>query len=57
MADFNITVNHDRLPNPLTDAGGGHKRRVTSVLNQISGAKVTDHPGAGRHKRSDDRVG
>lgn len=57
MADFNITVNPDHLPNLLTDDGDGLKKLVESVLNQVLEAQMTDHLGADRHERSDDRTG
>jgi len=57
MADFNITVNPDHLPNLLTDEGEGLKKLVESVLNQVLEAQMTDHLGADRHKRSEDRAG
>ena len=57
MADFNITVNPDHLPNLLTDDGDGLKKLMESVLNQVLEAQMTEHLGADRHERSDDRTG
>lgn len=57
MADFNITVNPDMLPNLLTEGGDGLKKLVESVLNQVLEAQMTEHLGARRHERSEDRAG
>ena len=57
MADFNITVNPDMLPNLLTEGGDGLKKLVESVLNQVLEAQMTEHLGAHRHERSEDRAG
>jgi len=34
MADINVTLNPDLLPNLLSDDGEGMKKLVESVLNQ-----------------------
>ena len=57
MADFHITVNPDMLPNLLTEGGDGLKKLVESVLNQVLEAQMTEHLGARRHERSEDRAG
>jgi len=57
MADFNITVNPDLLPNLLSDEGEGMKKLVESVLNQVLEAQMVEHLGADRHERSSDRTG
>ena len=35
MADINVTLNPDLLPNLLSDDGEGMKKLVESVLNQV----------------------
>ncbi len=46
MADFNITVNPDTLPNLLTEGGVGLKKLLESLLNQVLEAQMTEHYGA-----------
>ena len=57
MADINVTLNPDLLPNLLSDDGEGMKKLVESVLNQVLEAQMVEHLGADRHERSSDRTG
>jgi len=57
MADINVTLNPDLLPNLLSDDGEGMKKLVESVLNQVLEAQMAEHLGAERHERSSDRTG
>ena len=57
MADINVTLNPDLLPNLLSDDGEGMKKLVESVLNQVLEAQMAEHLGADRHERSSDRTG
>ncbi len=57
MANINVTLNPDLLPNLLSDDGEGMKKLVESVLNQVLEAQMAEHLGADRHERSSDRTG
>jgi len=57
MANVNVTLNPDLLPNLLSDEGEGMKKLVESVLNQVLEAQMVEHLGANRHERSSDRTG
>ena len=57
MADINVTLNQDLLPNLLSDDGEGMKKLVESVLNQVLEAQMVEHLRADRHERSSDRTG
>jgi len=57
MANIDVTLNPDLLPNLLSDSGEGMKKLVESVLNQVLEAQMVDHLGADRHERSNDRTG
>jgi len=56
MANIDVTLNPDLLPNLLTDEGEGLKNLVESVLNQVLEAQMTEHLGADWHERSEDRA-
>ncbi len=43
--------------NLLTEGGDGLKKRVESVLNQVLEAQMTEHLGADRHERTEERAG
>jgi hypothetical protein len=53
MANIDVTLNPELLPNLLSDSGEGMKKLVESVLNQVLEAQMVDHLGADRHERSD----
>ena len=57
MAELNLTLNPDLLPNLLTEGGDGLKKLVESVLNQVLEAQMTEHLGADRHERTEERAG
>ena len=57
MAEFNLTLNQDLLPNLLTEGGDGLKKLVESVLNQVLEAQMMEHLGADRHERTEERMG
>ena len=57
MANIDVTLNPELLPNLLSDSGEGMKKLVESVLNQVLEAQMVDHLGADRHERSNDRTG
>ena len=57
MANIDVTLNPELLPNLLSDSGEGMKKLVESVLNQVLEAQMLDHLGADRHERSNDRTG
>lgn len=57
MAELNLALNPDLLPNLLTEGGDGLKKLVESVLNQVLEAQMTEHPGANRHERTEERAG
>jgi len=57
MANIDVTLNPELLPNLLSDSGEGMKKLVESVLNQVLEAQMVDHLGADRHERSSDRTG
>ena len=57
MAELNVTLNPDLLPNLLTEGGDGLKKLVESVLNQVLDAQMTEHLGVHRHERTEERAG
>ena len=55
MADYDVTIPADFLSSFLTDPKGIAKL-VETTLNQILDAQATEHIGASRYERSQDRV-
>ena len=49
MANINVTLNPDLLPNLFSDDGEGMKKLVELVLNQVLEAQMAEHLGADRH--------
>lgn len=54
MADFQVTLNGTQLKD-LLSRDDGLQALVEDVLNQVLEAQMTEHIGAGRHERSEDR--
>lgn len=56
MAEVKINVNADLLQG-LMSSGDGVAKLVESVLNQVLEARLSEHLGAEKHERSDERAG
>jgi putative transposase len=56
MADYDLTVSRSAIPD-LLEQPAALSRLVQTILNQVLEAQMSEHLGADRYERSDDREG
>ena len=56
MTDYDLKINRTKLLD-LLSRDDAMADLVSTVLNQVLEAELTEHLGADRHERSDDRTG